>query len=305
MGGEERGIVGPVDIEALARHVIRLSGELERAWSDALDNAVMARSEKELNGEIGALATAMIGAVQNADAKLNAADIDTTIGRWPYDPALFKSLERSSSSQDRRGQLVIAQMIVLRQVLEAFKALNEPSGEEIDLLTQSRTTWFESGAFLLIKKRAELLLRITQEVDNAGDVLLAQPSVPKLDRSIEAAFDLLGAARGAYSSGDIDASVLHCRGALRAILESLPFLTVGDERLLNPGTLLAQAPSLDGYGSPLRLLDTEANALGSRRVEPGIGVPLVEGLLPVIATILHEPPIAELQGIIASEEIEL
>lgn len=301
MGEETQDTVGPVDLEALALHVLKLSGELERAWSDALDATVMDQAEGELNTEMSSFVTAMNGALQETDAKLLAAGIDPKIYTWPYDPEVFKSLEASPRPEARRSQLVVAQMIALREVLMAFKALQEPSGEEVDLIDGSRTEWFEAGAFSLFRDRAILLLRITREVDRVTDALLTEPgNSKKLDLSIEAAVESLKAARSAYGHGDLDAALLHCRAALRGVLESMPFIERRDERLLAPGALLAQVPSLCEYSSALRLLDTEASALASRRADLGVAMPLTDGLLPVIATIVHEPPIVELQAIIAA-----
>jgi hypothetical protein len=299
---ETQDTIGPVDLEALALHVLKLSGELERAWSDALDTTVMEQAEGELNTEMSSFVTAMNGALQETDAKLLAAGIDPKIYTWPYDPEMFKSLEASSRPEARRSQLVVAQMIALREVLVAFKALQEPSGEEVDLVAGSRVEWFEAGAFSLFRDRAMLLLRITREVDSVTDALLTEPAnSKKLDLSIEAAVESLEAARSAYAHGDIDAALLHCRAALRGALESMPFIERGDERLLAPGALLAQVPSLREYTSALRLLDTETAALASRRADLGVAVPLIDGLLLVIATIVHEPPIVELQAIISAE----
>lgn len=293
--------VGPVDLEALALHVLKLSGELERAWSDALDAAVMEEAEGELNTEMSSFVTAMNGALQETDARLLAAGIDPKIYTWPYDPEVFKSLEATSRPEARRSQMVVAQMIALREVLVAFKALQEPSGEEVDPITGSRTEWFEAGAFSLFRDRAMLLLRITREVDSVTDTLLTEPTnSKKLDLSIEAAVESMKAARSAHAHGDLDAALLHCRAALRGVLESMPFIEGGDERLLAPGALLAQVPSLSDYSLALCLLDTEVSALASRRADLGVAMPLTDGLLPVIATIVHEPPIVELQAIIAA-----
>jgi hypothetical protein len=196
---------------------------------------------------------------------------------------------------------VIAKMLVVREVLEAFKALQEPSGEELDLVSRSRTVWFEAGAFSLFRDRAMLLLRITREVDRVTEILLEGPAtVKKLDLSIEAATGSLKAAQSAFSRGDLDAALLHSRGALRGVLESLPFIAHHDERLLAPGAFLAKVSSLREYAAPLCLLDTQANALSKERADVGIAMPLLDGLLPVVASIVHEPPIIELQAIVAA-----
>jgi len=261
----------------------------------------MEHAEGELNTEMSSFVTAMTGALQETDAKLLAAGIDPKIYTWPYDPEVFKSLEASSRPEARRSQLVVAQMIALREVLVAFKAIQEQSGEEVNLINGSRTEWFEAGAFSLFRDQATLLLRITREVDRVTDTLLAEPAnAKKLDLSIEAAVESLKAARSAHAHGDLDAALLHCRAALRGALESMPFIERGDQRLQAPGALLAQVSSLSDYSSALRLLDTEANALASRRADLGVAMPLIDGLLPVIASIVHEPPIVELQAIVAA-----
>lgn len=294
--------VGPVDLEALALHVVRFSGELERAWSAALDASVLERAEEELNTELSSFVTAMNGALQEADAKLLEAGIDPKIYTFPFDPGVFKTLERTAELTTRRGQLVVSQMLALREVLEALKALHEPSGEEIDLSSGARSEWFEAGAFSLLRARSMLLLRITREINAVTDTLIAEPSSPKkLDLSIEAAVESLEAARSAYSHGDPDAALVHCRAALRGVLESMPFLGHGDERLQAPGALLAEIPSLEEYASALRLLDSETVALADRRADLAIAVPLVDGLLPVIAGIVHQPPIVELQALVAGQ----
>lgn len=293
------GIAGPVDLEALALHVVSLSGELERAWSRALDAVSLEKAQGELNTEMGALVTAMNGAVEETEEKLSAAGFDPKMYTWPYDPNVFKGLVPSTDLEARRGQLAVAQMIALREVLEAFKALQEPSGLKVNLVDRSRTEWFEAGAFSLFRHRANLLLRITREVDRTTDELLTGEEVAKLDLSIESAFESAKAAEDANSRGDLDAALLHCRAALRGVLESLPFVRHDDKRLSHPEALLAVVPSLSEYGSALRLLDAEVTALGFRRADLGVAVPLIVGLLPVITAIVQGPPIVELQQIIA------
>jgi hypothetical protein len=297
-------VVGPVDLEGLALQVIQLSGQLERVWSDALEKARMGQAEEELNGELGALVSAMTAAVEETDEKLQAAGVDPKIYSWPFDPDLVKRLRGDPEPRERRAQLVIAQMIAIRELLVAFKALSEPSGEQLDSVSESRTEWFEAGAFSLLKDRARLLLRVTREVDRATAVLLGQEVPTKLDLSVEAAFASLRSARDGYSRGDLEAALIHCRAALRGALESLPFISAGDERLLTPGLLFSRVLSLNDYAASLQLLDAEVEALQGRAVDPGIALPLVEGLLPVIARIVNEPPIMELQKIISSQPAE-
>ena len=297
----EHGITGPVDLEALALHVTSLSGELERSWSDALDEATLDPAQKELSTELSAFVTTMTGALKETDAKLQDAGVDPRIYTWPFDPDAFKQLEASSDPERQRTNLVIAQMIALRSLLAAFQALQEPGGHHLDFRTGSHRQWFEAGAFSLFRERAAMLLRITREVDRVTEILLQQTPTTVLDLSVEAASESLQAARGAFARGDIDAALLHSGGALRGVLESLPFILAGDERLKQPATLLAEVPSLGEYASALRLLDSEVAALVFRRADLGVGVPLVDGLLPVIATVVHEPPIVELQEILSAD----
>jgi PAS domain-containing protein len=301
---EDGEIVGPVDLEGLVRHSIELTDRLERAWSDALDSEELAEAKNDLDVHLGALATGMMGAVSRADAELSAAGFDPRFQQWPYDPDIHRNLRRETSSEGRRDQLVVAQMIVLQQVIEAFNALREPSAEQVDLAARSRREWFESGALSLLRRRCRLLLRLTREVERASQVMLEGPPVPRLDLSIERARECIDAAKDSYLRGDVDASVLHCNAALRAILGTSPFLVDDDPRLTRPGALLARVPSLAEEAPALLLLDQESHALIERRADVGVSVPLVGGLFPVIAAILLEPPLSELQQIISDEASE-
>lgn len=283
------------------RHATELSRELERAWSEALDTAAIDQARQELNTRVSALVTGLTAAIQQTEAELTAARIDPKINTHPDDPAAWKALASTADPKQRRSQLVVAQMICLREFLKAFTALQEPSSKELNRTAGRRAEWFEAGAFAMLRDRAALLVRATHEVGAATNGLLGAQVASKLDLSVRAAFESLDAARRAFSRGDVDAALIHCRAALRSSLESLPFVHAGDDRLSAPGALLAEVPSLHEYAPALRLLDHEAAALAYRRADLGIAVPLLDGLLPLVATILSEPPIVELQELVASD----
>lgn len=295
-----------VDLEALAQHAIELSGALERAWSQALNDSLMETAQKQLNAEFGVVVSAMMNTMQLTDARLRAAGIDPRIYEWPYDPNYFKSLEADPDSVGHRSQLVVAQLIAVRELLLAFKSLGEPSGECGQLRNGSLSIekWFESGAFSLFRERARLLLRVTREVDRSSEQLLGESGPKKRDLMIEAAEESLTAARLAQARGDIEAALLHARSALSNVLRSLPFIGIDEERLLAPGRLLAEVPSLAGFASALRLLDATVERLGDGPLDLGVGVPLADGILPLVSRIVHAPPITELEALFGEEAEE-
>jgi hypothetical protein len=291
------------DLEALAQHAIQLSSALERAWSRALDESLMEVAEEQLNAEFGVVVSAMMNTMQSTDARLREAGIDPRIYEWPYDPDYFKSLEADPDAVEQRSQLVVAQLIAVRELLAAFKALTEPSGESGQLRDRSLLIerWFESGAFSLFRERARLLLRVTREVDRSSKQLLAEPGPKKRDLMIEAAEESLASARLAQARGDIEAALLHARSALSSVLRSLPFFEIEDERLLTPGNFLAQVPSLAEFASALRLLDETVERIGDGPPNLGVGVPLADGILPLVSGIVHAPPVTELEALLAEE----
>jgi hypothetical protein len=163
-----------IDLEALAQHAIELSGALELAWSQALDESLTETAEQELNAEFGVVVSAMMNTMQSTDARLRAAGIDPHIYEWPYDPDYFKSLRADLDPVGYRSQLVVAQLVVVRDLVASFKALVEPSGKRGELRNGSLSIerWFESGAFSLFRERARLLLRVTREVERSSEELL-------------------------------------------------------------------------------------------------------------------------------------
>jgi hypothetical protein len=297
------GLAPPVDFEALVRHAIDLSDDLEQAWSDALDRTAIANVDDDLNAKLGALASALAAAVTEVEGSLSAAGIDPKLYTWPGDPNAFKTLQRATDLKARREQLELAQMVTLRRLLEVFQGLTKPTGTRIDLRTQARSEWFEAGAFSLVKDQAVLFLRITREVDRVSDELLRRNrDAPILDLSIEDAFESLRLMRRAHARGDLDAALLHARAAMRELVASLPFISREDPRLRRPGLLLAQVPSLSEYADSLILLEEEAADLESRTGELGVCTVLLEGLMPVIAKLAHELPITELNAMVGEGE---
>jgi hypothetical protein len=201
----------------------------------------------------------------------------------------------------RREQLEIAQMVSLERFLQMAQALTNPSGESINLMTQARTEWFESGAFSLFRDRPEVLLRLTREIDELDAELLGEPKAPILDRSLDASFGSLKSMRRAVFHGDFDAALIHGRAALRGVLASLPFVRGDSRHLQSPGRLLAQVPSLSEHAASLELFEDEVDALVDRSADLGVCVLLTEGLLQAIADIVHQPPILEVQAVLEVE----
>lgn len=301
MGDFAGGSKPPVDLDALGRHATSFSGEIEKAWSDALRALDLENAESEFGTRLQAFLGGLTAAIVESEDQLSQAGIDPKVYTWPGDPDAFRRLVGTTDARKRREQLEIAQMVSLERFLQMAQALTSPTGESVNLMTQARTEWFESGAFSLFRDRAEVLLRLTREIDQLSEGLLGEPEPPLLDLSLGASFGSLKSMRRAVLHGDFDAGLIHGRAALRGVLASLPFVQDDSRHLQKPGRLLALVPSLAEHAASLELFEDEIDALVDRSADLGVCVLLTEGLLQVIANIVHQPPILEVQAILEAE----
>src|ERR671916_207089 len=91
-----------------------------------------------------------------------------TINRFPVDDASLTQLELDPADPARRYyKLRVAAMYAFRDLTESVKGLNDPTGQRVDLLAgQVSETWWEAGAFSLVKRRAAALATILRAEEN-------------------------------------------------------------------------------------------------------------------------------------------
>jgi hypothetical protein len=293
------------DLELLVRQTMRMSSELEEAWSNALDAEALVESRAELAATMGPLVTALTDSMQRNDEQLEATGIDPRFYAPPMDAAMLRELTLEPDAEKRRQQLVMAQMISLERFVRASGALDDPGGEAAEIERRSAAgRWWESGAFSLVQLRGEEFLRITAEVDSAVGALLAPDKrAPELDRSVELANARVRLAEAARSRGDAEAALLHVRVAL-CVLLAAHRTDQETSASLQPGRVLSRMNSLEDVAPLLRLFDEACERLGRGELDLGVAVPMADCVIAVVSRITVDPPIVELQKALAEDEEE-
>jgi hypothetical protein len=115
MGEAGESAPPPVDLDALARHATSLSGEFERAWSNALKAIGLEDAEEEFGIKLQALLGGLTAAITESENRLSRAGVDPKVYAWPGDPDAFKGLVKTTDLRARREQLEIAQMVSLER----------------------------------------------------------------------------------------------------------------------------------------------------------------------------------------------
>jgi hypothetical protein len=281
----------PTDLAAVFRHAIDLSPELERAWSLALSQLAIDSEYEDLRTRWSLVMQGLTATISEREKELVRAGIDPTHFTWPLGPTEAANLElQPADPEARRKQLEDAQLLALdRLIKSAGSFFGQLLGEEGD----TAPTWWESGAFSLVRFNAILALRITRELD-AVDAAQRGEHVSMMELMRCRAFESLESAVAARDRSDPEAALLHCVRSARARIASLsldgevppPFLT---------------APSSDG-SIPVKMLSLAEQVLQSERAatDTGLGVStvLAESLVPAVEQLVQNPPVDEVVGLI-------
>ena len=261
-------------------HLSRLPAETERAWSKALDADLLGESGQVLRAEWGSLLAVLYREASDSTERMRARGIDPVLPAHPEDPAVLEGLNQEGSALDSWRALSVAQMRALIGVAKCLQGLTEPRAP-FGLGGPDELTWWEAGAFALIRLRVAELGRVTAQLVEAERLLDGSA-----EREPGGALSLTGPWRGrltladeAVLRGDPEATVLHLRLALRERAAQLAGLAVEDV----PEDLeerLAEDPELADMSAGLRLLAGVGRRLEERRPESlGFVLPVAELML--------------------------
>jgi hypothetical protein len=270
----------PLDFGVLVDHLSRLPAETERAWSKALEADLLGESGQVLSAQWSSLLTAVYREVTDAEARLRARGIDPAMPAHPEDPALLQHLRLDGEPLDEWRALLVAQMWALIGVAKGIGGLTEPRAP-FGLGGPDELTWWEAGAFALIRRRAAQLARVSTQLLEAARALA--PSAPE-DQAPTVPLtgpwrERLSLADEAVLRGDPEAAVLHLRLALRERAAQLGGMGATDL----PGDLeerLARDPEFADLAAGLRLLrEVGARLDQGRPVSLGFTLPVAELML--------------------------
>ncbi len=270
----------PLDFGVLVDHLSRLPAETQRAWSNALEADLLGESGQVLSAQWSSLLAALYREVSDAEARMRARGINPAIPAHPEDPAVLAHLRLDGEPLDQWRALSVAQMWALIGVAKGIGGLTEPRAP-FGLGGPDELTWWEAGAFALIRRRAAQLARVSAQLLEAERALAPSapedpaPAVPLTGPWRER----LSLADEAVLRGDPEAAVLHLRLALRERAAQLAGVSMAEL----PGDLeerLARDPELADLAAGLRLLgEVGAHLDEARPVSLGFSLPVAELML--------------------------
>ncbi len=309
-GGDEssepEAVASPSD---LLDHLSRMMSSLEQAWSEALDTEPAAQAREEAVGVWQSFVTAHMRWIEQVERIGRRLGVSRTIDSFPLDDAGLAQLELEPADPARRYyQLEIASLYAFTSLMDSLQGLNNPTGQRIDLLRgRVIETWWEAGAFSLVRRRATALARILreqqvclQELANqsreaesipGGDVF----SPPSWMESLHAASDLI-------SQGWHVAALPQLLLGLRSVLAEAAGVSA-DELPIPLGPHLAGIPQLSLLEAPISLLENAAIRSGEgKQVDPGVAISLTEELSRRIQELAMNPPSGEALSTLRSPE---
>jgi hypothetical protein len=269
-----------VDFEALLDHLSRLPAETERAWSKALDPELLDESAQMLRAQWASMLAVLYREANASEQRMRSRGIDPVLFTHPEDPAVLDGLNCEGDALDLWRALSVAQTRALLGVAKCLEGLTEPRSP-FGVGGPDELTWWEAGAFALIRLRASELGRVNAQLLAVERLLDGSPA----PRS-EAALSLTGPWRGrltladeAVMRGDPEAAVVHMRLALRERAAQLAGLSFDEV----PGDLeerLADDLELADMSAGLRLLAQVGRRLEEHRpASLGFALPVAELML--------------------------
>jgi hypothetical protein len=292
--GKDQDQLVAADLAAVFEHAMTMSSEMERKWTKALHLAACEDVHEDLRTRWAITLQALTAAVSEREVKLVDEGIDPKHYKWPLDANDAVELEIDPEEIDaRRVQLENAQLLALELLVKAVGPLSEAITEsQVD----ANTSWWEAGAFSLVRFSGTLALRITRELDAVDEAQFGEaPS--RMETMRARAFDAMGSANEALTRSDPEAALLHCLRATRARIASLTL----------DGTSAPEfseiTPSATAH-LPVRMLAL-AEKLVAREavgepVDTGVALVLANALVPEVERLVTNPPVDELIGIVGS-----
>jgi hypothetical protein len=256
-----------LDLRALAAHATNLATTLEKAWSDALSPEVLKGAHEELEARTTSLLASIQRQIEMSDNIARKAGIDTRLGAYPVSTEEIKSLSFEPTLNQELRQAHLAAIDALVLLLEALNAMRAPSAKRISFPSGVEESWWEAGAFAMLRARARLLVQVAEQARLAAQAIAGEN---KGDHNSPAkVFNSLFLARESLSYGDALSAVLHARLAImeRAVLID-PALPADLLRRLSSDARLADE-------APVLLLMQETSDRIHRGLIPGVAVPLV------------------------------
>ncbi len=293
-GGIGPGAASPADV---LEHLTAMTVGLERAWSEALASEGSRRAIAEA-WELwyGFIATHQQWVERYAELWRRCGLDEIVIEEFPLgDEGLSRLGRTPRDAAERFYRLQIATMYALMDLLDALKGLEEPSGRRVSMLPGLPVeSWWEGGAFALVRRRAAALAGLLRESEARLQEVALESGAEYTPLGSERATRIwekpLRAASGLVAQGWHEAALPQLLAAIRAVLAEA--LSVDAAGLPVPLALPTQGiESLSAIAPHLPLLEACCERIGEGLpVDPGVAVPLAKELTPRVQRLAVDPP---------------
>ena len=151
------------------------TSELEKTWSESLDERGVKKARTELLTLWESFTRNFPAWTEGQSARLKELGFDTMIKRYPLDDEGFKSLSELPALIDRYNQFSIASLYQMQNLLHALTAIKEPSHKETSLPSGNTESWWEAGAFSLIRASVRSLAFTLEQQTAIYEELIKEP----------------------------------------------------------------------------------------------------------------------------------
>lgn len=305
-GGEHEATAAPSD---LLEHLSQMMSSLERAWSEALDTEPAAQAREEAADVWQSFVIVYVRWIEWVGQVGRRLGVEKTIDRFPLDNAGLAQLELEPLDPARRyHQLQIASLYAFMNLMDSLKGLRDPTGQRVDLLSgRVVETWWEAGAFSLVRRRAAALARILRKQEACLRELTEQ-SEEADNLPGEGVYSPLTWMEPLHAAADLVSQGWHAAAlpqlllALRSVLAEASGLSA-KELPVPLGPRLAGVPQLAPLETPTSLLEAACRRSGEgKEVNPGVAVSLAEELVGRVQELALNPPSRESLSVLRSAE---
>jgi len=272
-----------VDLRALAAHATELADELERAWSNALDAVLLAKAHQELTARHQSLVSTIQRRAAAGERALRAAGVDTGLPAMVLPPQEVLNIALTPEGRQAWLQRQLAEFDALSGLLQAITLLRTPSARRVFGDGRQSESWWQAGAFLLVRERAAALARTCESITDTEEALSGR--LPDKE-PLRAVLDSLTLAAAAHGRGDALAALMHTRLAI--------FQRAGESRAVVPEDLLERiarttVPAHEAH--VLRLLDEAVRSTTSGAApDSGAAVLLAPRALAIVTRLCLDTP---------------
>jgi hypothetical protein len=278
-----RGAASPADI---LEHLTTMTVGLEKAWSEALASEGASKAVLEARGVWNSFVATHHRWTERFVELWRRCGLDEiVIEEFPLGDGGLSRLGRTPrDAAERFYRLQIATMYVFVDLVDALKGLQEPSGTRVSIPPGGPVeSWWEGGAFALIRRRAAALAGLLRESEVClEEVALASGAeyTPLGSERVTRTWEKpLCAASGLVEQGWHEATLPQLLAAIRAVLAEVQ--SVDAAALPVPLAPPSQGiESLSSIAPHLPLLQACCDRIGKGLpVAPGVAVPIAKELI--------------------------